>query len=587
MLAGVIPTEATERAAHDTLQPPANLQPDITSAVSTIVMQAMAMNREARPSTVTEFMDALIQAKEGGLSAYEGKSKASDTQHTLPEVQEQALSPYFKAALGKGNAAYYLTRFARFNLNWGELLKPSWNSAGFIFNAFWLLYRRIFGFGVFFFFMPFLLMTIINSKMIGLWCWLAISIVIGCYGNALYFLTLLRRISKIQQQFPGCLLHPLKLSRLASVGESSLRIPLVYFVIALIVIYANGPLQIWLSAKPDKNLSLISNPSLNSPSEQEPQNTRDDLFDDNTKENPYYDAFQYQQKADELLKISDWSALLEHSQQWCNLDRTNPDAWLAFGIANFKLAQFSLAQPAFETYFRLKPDDNDYVLGYLAKTYIKLKKKAAAEQTLLKVIALRSKYNRPKSSDDALYYSELGNIYFLSNEKKQEALKLYKQALLIEPGNEVYKSNVNAVLNALALSPKVPLAQQNLAEPPDPDLSETLPNPNAWVNESPTSDLKHRAYSSLSAAAVAGDIQAVQLLLDKGVDVNKMEIGSYPLIQAVKHKQSEMVAFLLKHGADINVEDGNGNKAILYSIVNGDKKTLDILTNAGAFHDRR
>ena len=66
-----------------------------------------------------------------------------------------------------------------------------------------------------------------------------------------------------------------------------------------------------------------------------------------------------------------------------------------------------------------------------------------------------------------------------------------------------------------------------------------------------------------------------------------MEMGSYPLIQAVKHRQSEMVAFLLKNGANINAEDNNGNKAILYSIANGDKKSIDILTNAGAFTNDR
>jgi serine/threonine protein kinase len=393
MLTGVIPTEATGRAAHDILQPPANLQPDISPAVSTIIMKAMAMNCEARPATVAEFMDALIQAKEGGLADYTGKSKLPEIQLTLPEVQEPALSPYFKAALSKGNAAYYLARFTRFNLNWGELLKPSWNSVGFIFNAFWLLYRRIFGFGVLFFFMPILLMILFNSKMIGFGCWMTISIVIGCYGNALYFLTLSRRISKIQQQFPGDRLQPLKLSRLASTGESSLRIPLVYFCIALVAIYANEPFHIWLSTKPEKNLSLISNPSRNSPPEQELQNTSDDTLNENNQEDPSYDAYQYQQKADKLLQTSDWSALLEHSQKWCNLDRTNPEAWLAFGLANFNLAQFTLAQPAFETYFRLKPEDNDSVLGYLAKTYVKLKKKTVAELTLLKVIALRSKYN--------------------------------------------------------------------------------------------------------------------------------------------------------------------------------------------------
>ncbi len=594
MITGVVPKEATERAEQDTLQSPAKLVPSLSPAVSNIVMQAMAMNREARPSTVTEFMDALAQTKENRIPIAKGnspeeKNKAPEPPNTQPEAQEQtiSLSPYFKAALGRRNATYYLTRFAKFDLNWGELLKPTWNAAGFIFNAFWLLYRGIFGFGVLFFLMPIVSMTLADSKMTGLWCWLVLSFAIGCYGNALYFLNISHRISKIEQKFPGSRLHPLKLSRLASAGDVNLRIPMVYFFIALVAIYSHGQFYTWVSTKAGGNVNHTPRPPTKLSSEQEKQYQNDELPNENTEVKPSYDASQYKQISDELLKIADWPALLQHSKKWSSLDRLNPDAWLAFGLANFELAQFSLAQPAFETYFRLKPEDNDYVLGYLAKTYIKLKKRGAAEQALLKVIALRSKFNRPKSSDDALYYYELGNIYFLSNERKQEASQLYKQALEIQPLNEIFKSSVDAALKALARQQGNPLTEKDGSELPVTDLNESLNNSNAWLNGNYTSDLKQRAYGSLSAAVAAGDIQAVQRLLNKGADVNKSETGSYPLIQAVKHRQSEMAAFLLKNGADINAEDGNGNKAIVYSIVNGDKKTMDILTNAGAFHGLR
>ena len=563
MLTGVVPIEATERADKDTLQPPEKLASGISPQVSNMVMRALAMNRESRPSTVVEFMDALIQANRSTPIPLDSnktaeKIKETVTGNTQPDTQEETLSPYFRAALGKGSVSYYLNIFSSFNSNWLELLKPSWNSAGFIFNVFWLFNKRIFGLGVLFFLLPILMMIFFDSKIIGLLCWLTLSLIIGCYGNAFYFHALSRRIYNIEKQFPSSRLHPLKLVRLASASETSILIPFIYFLIGLVAIYSQGQFHLWLLEKPKTNATSAAKPT-----KQNPANASEDSRNENREQKPSYDTYQYKDKADQLLNNSDWPALLEHAKKWCNLDRLNPEAWLAFGIANFKLGQFSLAQPAFETYFRFKPGDNDEVLGYLAKTYVKLKKTAAAEQSLLKVIALRSKFNRPSSTDDAFFYNELGNIYFSSNEKLQWALQLYQQALEIEPGNETINANVDIAIKALA--------QQNGAEPPTSNVTaeNVLPN------------------GSLSAAAASGDIPAVQLLLDNGADINKGEVGSYPLIQAAKHRQDGMVDYLLKNGADINVEDSNGNNAITYSIVNGDKKTMDILTNAGAFHNNR
>ncbi len=596
MLTGIVPVEATERAERDTLLSPSSLVPEISPAVSSIVMQAMAMNRDARPSSVAELMDALENAKQNRLSPIdikkpeakppERKIISAENLVTQPEPQEQTLAPYFKAGLGKGNLGYYLTRFAKFDLHWSELLKPSWNTAGFLFNAFWLLYRRIFGFGVLIFAMPLLLMTITNNKLIGLYSWLILSLIIGFYGNALYYLTISNRVSRLEQYFPGSRLNPLKLSRLAAAGQASLRIPIIYFFIALIAIYSHGEFRQWLSEKAAKTAHLPAKPKLAThlPA---PQYPRDDLPNENAEIKSADDANQYKEKADELQKASDWWALLELSQKWCSLDRINPDAWLAFGLANFELAQYSLAQPAFETYFRLKPEENDEVLGYLTKTYVKLKKKIPAEQALLKIIALRSKFNRPKSSDDAFYYNELANIYFSSNDRKREALQLYRQALATDPNNELYKVNVNAALKVVAQPSGGTLGNKSTTDSHSINPNDGLNDANDWFNENYSSTTKPKSYGSLSNAAAVGDIQTVQLMINKGADINKMEMGSYPLIQAAKHRQSEMVAFLLKNGANINAEDNNGNKAILYSIANGDKKSIDILTNAGAFTNDR
>ena len=580
ILTGTIPLESTARAESDFLQAPATLLAEISPSVSAVVMQAMAMNRDARPATVIEFIDALEQAKTSGSSAHEkkraeAKAPATILLDTQPEEQAPTLSPYFRAALGKGNVAYYLSRFTKFNLGWGELLTPSWNTSAFIFNALWLLYRRVFGLGVLFFLLPLVLLMFTNNRWIGFGSWLVISIVLGCYGNAIYFMTLSQRIATMEEQFPGNRLHPLKMSRLASAGEANLQVPLVYSLVALLIIYAYPQFSIWPTTKFDNPAYSTAKPLIRTPPKPELQTSSDDLTSEAAESTPFYNAAQFKENANELLKRADWSGLLELAQKWCGLDRLNPDAWMNFGIANFKLARYSLAQPAFETYFRLKPEDNDYVMGYLAKSYIKLKKRAAAESALIKTIALRSNYNRPVSSDDAFYYYELGNIYALSTEKKQAALRLYELALKIEPDNELFKANANNTLRELKQQPDHAPSQQDNAESLDSTAMET---------SNPTPSNKSRSYGSLSAAAAAGDIQAAQLMLGKGADVNQSEMGSYPLIQAARHKQSEMVAFLLKHGANIKAEDKNGLKAIVYSITNADKTTMDLLTNAGALH---
>ena len=110
MLTGIIPLESTARAESDTLQAPAALA-GISPAVSAVVMQAMAMNREARPAKVLELIDALERAKTSGSSAIvkkraEAKTLVTAPQDIQPEEQEPTLSPYFRAALGKGNVAY-------------------------------------------------------------------------------------------------------------------------------------------------------------------------------------------------------------------------------------------------------------------------------------------------------------------------------------------------------------------------------------------------------------------------------------------------------------------------------------------------
>ena len=65
--------------------------------------------------------------------------------------------------------------------------------------------------------------------------------------------------------------------------------------------------------------------------------------------------------------------------------------------------------------------------------------------------------------------------------------------------------------------------------------------------------------SQLNVAISKGDLAKVQQLVGIGVDVNKKdERGKTPLMYAILYKQTEIVSYLIRNGADYRAEDPNG-----------------------------
>ena len=65
--------------------------------------------------------------------------------------------------------------------------------------------------------------------------------------------------------------------------------------------------------------------------------------------------------------------------------------------------------------------------------------------------------------------------------------------------------------------------------------------------------------SQLNVAISKGDLAKVQQLVGIGVDVNKKdERGKTPLMYAILFNQPQIVAYLIKKGADYRAEDSNG-----------------------------
>jgi len=86
-------------------------------------------------------------------------------------------------------------------------------------------------------------------------------------------------------------------------------------------------------------------------------------------------------------------------------------------------------------------------------------------------------------------------------------------------------------------------------------------------------------------AAIAGQADAVQLLLDHGANVNyKLTRGQTALTDAAFNGHAETVKLLISKGADINSEF-DGCTALGFAKLRGHIDVVNLLMNAGANRD--
>lgn len=87
---------------------------------------------------------------------------------------------------------------------------------------------------------------------------------------------------------------------------------------------------------------------------------------------------------------------------------------------------------------------------------------------------------------------------------------------------------------------------------------------------------------NLMKAAEAGNINVVQLLLDKGANIQAATNAGYtPLYQAAEYCRLKVVKLLLDKGANINQADKDGNTALIRAAAKDHGKAVKILLDYG------
>ena len=86
--------------------------------------------------------------------------------------------------------------------------------------------------------------------------------------------------------------------------------------------------------------------------------------------------------------------------------------------------------------------------------------------------------------------------------------------------------------------------------------------------------------TALSIAAFVGKLPYVQRLVEAGAEVNFY--GWPPLTYAAFNGHQEIVAYLLKHEAEINARTANGSTALFFAARNGHTAVVHLLLEQGA-----
>ena len=113
-----------------------------------------------------------------------------------------------------------------------------------------------------------------------------------------------------------------------------------------------------------------------------------------------------------------------------------------------------------------------------------------------------------------------------------------------------------------------------------PELAKALLNHGADINSRSTNSMKN---TPLHAAVAGRKANVVQVLLDRGAEVNALQEGGWTALHgAAQSGDRVMVEMLLAHGANASARAGNNQSALDLALLKGHQEVVSELELAGA-----
>lgn len=110
---------------------------------------------------------------------------------------------------------------------------------------------------------------------------------------------------------------------------------------------------------------------------------------------------------------------------------------------------------------------------------------------------------------------------------------------------------------------------------------------NATENNNESTSAKYKVtttsikkVNSFCVAIAKGDFDTVKKMIEFGEDVNKASNGKTPLMYAARYNRVEIINLLLENGAEVNLKDKDGRKAVDYAKISKALQAKQILENA-------
>lgn len=105
------------------------------------------------------------------------------------------------------------------------------------------------------------------------------------------------------------------------------------------------------------------------------------------------------------------------------------------------------------------------------------------------------------------------------------------------------------------------------------------------INEHNVNSFDNNGVNFLTLGVMTGDLNIVKILGEKGANPNlknKTQMGSTPLMMASEYQSLEIAKYLIKTGADIDIQDNNGDPVINWSAYYGNVPFTRLMLENGA-----